>query len=170
MPILNTAIEFWLSGGAANTLPSASLGGARSTTTQIIDNTLHNAFALAPGTEAAAGSVKFRSFYVRNGDATRTLYNAKIFISQDSTGTQDEVDIALDGGGKNAVAEVLSDENDVPTGETFTHPTTYGTGLVLGDLAPGDVFPFIERRTINSSANAVDDSTVKITVQGDSPA
>ena len=58
MPILNTAIEFWLSGGAANTNPALSLGAARSTTTQIIDNTLHNAFALAPGTEAAAGSSK----------------------------------------------------------------------------------------------------------------
>jgi hypothetical protein len=170
MAIIDTDIKYWLSGGASNTNQHLSLGGARSTTTQITDNTLHNAFNLADGTEAAAGSVKFRSFYVENDHATLTLFSAKIFISQDSTGTQDEVDIALDGAGKNGVAEVLTDENDVPTGEVFTHPTTYAGGLVLGDMVAQDVFPFIERRTINVGANAFDNSTVKIRVQGDTPA
>ena len=170
MPIADTDIKFDLSGGASNADQHASLGGARSTSTQITDNTLHNAFNLAPGSEAAAGSVKFRTFYARNGHGTLTLFNAKIFISQDSTGTQDEVDIALDGAGKNGTAEELSDENDVPTGETFSHPTTYGSGLSLTDLAAGDVYPFIERRTINAGANAIDNSTVKIKVQGDTPA
>ena len=170
MAIIDTDIKFDLSGGASNTNQHLSLGGARSTSTQITDNTLHNAFNLAPGSEAAAGSVKFRTFYARNGHGSLTLFDARLFISQDSTGTQDEIDIALDGVGKNGTAEVLTDENDVPTGESFTHPTTFAAGLVLGDLAFGDVFPFIERRTITAGANAFDNSTVKIKVQGDTPA
>jgi hypothetical protein len=170
MPIADSDIKYDLSGGTSNSNQHASLGGARSTTTQITDNTLHNAFNLAPGSEAAAGSVKFRTFYARNGHGTLTLFDTRLFISQDSTGTQDEVDIALDGAGKNGTAETLSDENDVPTGESFTHPTTYAGGLSMGDMAAGDVYPFIERRTISAGANAVDNSTVRIKVQGDTPA
>lgn len=56
MPILDEEIKFYLTGGAANDDPNASLGGAISSV-EIASGNLHNLFDKVTGDESSAGDV-----------------------------------------------------------------------------------------------------------------
>jgi hypothetical protein len=170
MAILSTDIKYYHSGGVGNSDPNASLGGARSNT-ELTDDNLHNLFDLVPAQEALDGKINYRCIYGRQEHATLTLYGAKVFISQDSTGTGDEIDIGLATQGKNGTASTIADEDTAPSPTvTFSHPTSYATGLALGDFAPDDFFGIFERRTVSAGAAATTPSEFKITIQGETDA
>ena len=160
MPIVNTDIKYYLSGGASNSDPDASLGGARSTTT-VVPSDLFDDVSAA---EATAGDTEYRCLYVLNDHATLTLTGAKVYLDTNTTG--DRISIALDGVGKNDTAETVGNESTAPTGETFSQPDDYAGGLSLGDLAPGDYYAIWARRVIPSSASGGTD-TWSLTVQGE---
>lgn len=160
MPIVDTDIKFYLSGGASNSDPDASTGGARSTTT-VVPSDLFDDVSAA---EATAGDTEYRCFYVFNDHATLTLQSAKIFIDTNTSG--DRISIALDGAGKNGEAETEADESTAPTGETFSQPANYAGGLSLGDLAPDEYYAVWVKRVIPSSASGATD-TWSVTVQGE---
>lgn len=160
MAIASTDIDYKHSGGAANSDPAASLGGAISS----VDVTTDTLFDDVSSAEASAGDTEYRCIYVKNSHATLTLLTAKVYIQANTTG--DRIAIALGGEGKNGTAEAVANENTAPVGEVFSQPVDYAGGLSLGDLAPGETFPVWVRRTIPAAAGAATD-TFTLRVQGE---
>lgn len=170
MPIADTDIEYRLSGGAANTNPSQSLGGAMSTAGGglITSGNLHNLFDLIDGDEAAGAQVdNFRCIYVKNNHATLTHIAPKVWVKTLSASADTELAIALGGEGVGGTAETVANETTAPAGESFSSPTTKGAGLAVADVAAGSFFPLWIRRRKNAAAAAAND-TATLRVEGDS--
>jgi hypothetical protein len=172
MAIQASDIVFRLSGGASNTDPDAALGGAMSTvgggviTTDVLNNLWDN----VSGAEASAGDIEYRGIYVENAHGSLTLQNAAIWISADTTSADDEVDIALADEGAGVAMETIADESTAPTGPSFTHPTTFGTGLSLGNLANGSYYGIWIRRDVDPGASAANANPYTLSVQGETAA
>jgi hypothetical protein len=169
MAITASDLKIYLSGGAGNSDPNASLGGVISST-EVTDNTTHNLFDQVSGTESNAGDTEYRGVYLKNTHGTLTLQNTKIYISSNTGSADTTIDIALDGGATNATMETLTDESTAPSGETFSAPTTYAGGLSIGSLAAGEKKGLFIRRTVNAGAAAVNDDAVTIKYDGDTAA
>lgn len=165
MAIVASDIHKRMSGGASNSDPAASLGGAMSSTAF----TNNAVFDDVSSGEATAGDIEYRCFYAYNAHATLTLTSAKVFIQAQTSSADTDIALALGGEGKNGTAETVANEGTAPTGESFSQPASYAAGLALGDLAPGDYFPIWIRRTVNAGAAAATD-TWTIRVQGDTAA
>lgn len=173
MPIVASDIVFRLSGGAANTDPTAALGGAMSTAGGgvITTDQLNNVWDNVSGDEASAGDIEYRGIYVENAVASAlTLTGAKIWISSDTTSGDDEIDIALADEGLSVAMEVIGNESTAPTGPSFTHPGSFAAGLTLGDMDQNDYFGIWLRRTVNSSAAAANANPYTLSVQGETAA
>ena len=169
MPIVNTDLKIYLSGGAGNSDPNASLGGIISTT-EVVDNTTHNLFDQVSGTESLAGDTEYRGVYLKNTHGTLTAQNTVVYISSNTGSADTTINIALDGGATDATMETLSDESDQPTGETFTAPTSYATGLSIGSLTAGQKKGVFIQRVVSASAAAVNDDAVTIKYDCDTAA
>lgn len=162
MPITSSDIHFRMSGGSSNSDPAASLGGAKSST-QFSSGSVFDDVSSA---EAAAGDINYRCFYVHNAHGSLTLQGAKIWIQSQTSSSDTDIAIALGGEGLNGTAETIANESTAPSGESFSQPSSFASGLTLGDIAPGEHYPVWVRRTVNSSAASTTD-TWTIRVQGD---
>ncbi len=69
-------------------------------------------------------------------------------------------------GVNSGVATTIADEGEAPAGVTFSHPTDYESGLVIGDLGPGQCQAIWIRRTVNAGAAATASNSFQIKVQG----
>lgn len=153
--------------------PNASLGKYISTT-QITDATLHNLFDVVSGDENAAADVEYRCIFVHNAHATLTWQNVVVWLSAE-TGGGATAAIAVDGvaaspiGQSGAQADQVGDEQTAPSGESFSSPTTKGTGLSIGNLQAGYCRAIWIRRTATNSA-ALDNDDVTIRCEGDTAA
>lgn len=165
MSIVPTDIRVNLSGGAGNTDPNASLGGAISTT-ELVDNALHNLFDRVLGAESAAGDVEFRAVFIRNAHATLTLETARVFIRSNtpSPGTHCQISVATEEG---SPIQIIPNEKTAPTGQTFSDAAAEGTALVIGNLAPGASRGLWIRREVTAGAGAFSNDQITIEVQGD---
>lgn len=179
-PIVAADLKFKLSvntsPGNANAQadPNDSIGGYMASTeiTTAVDN---NLFDDISGAENAAEDVEYRGIFVHNDHATLALQNATVWISGEVSGGAD-VDIALDGTGETPEAQAgtpqmerVADESTAPSGESFTHPTTQGTGLSLGNLDANSCYGIWLRRTATDSAALAADG-VTLSVGGDTAA
>ena len=169
MAITATDIIFRLSGGAGNSDPNASLGGAISSTA-ITDASVANLFDNVSGAESSAGDTEYRCFYVLNNHGTLTWQNVVIWISTETPSTDSVIDIALAGEGVGGTAETIADESTAPVGETFSHPTTEGGALSIGNIAAGSYMAIWVRRTITAAAAAYNADNVIMTVKGETAA
>jgi hypothetical protein len=143
------SLAFRLSGGAGNTNPAASLGGVMSTTAAAA-NTL---FDTVTAGEASVGDIEYRCFFLLN-DGDTALTNLRLWVSD--TPAQGTIGLALDGNGKNADAEVESDEGTAPTGEIFEDgATAIGDAIAVPDLAPGERHAVRVRRFIAGATPGV---------------
>jgi hypothetical protein len=170
MAIADTDIVYRLSGGAANTDPALSLGGARSTAGGgiITSAALHNLFDVISGDEAAgAARTEYRCIYVGNTHGSLTWLAPKVWISVQTTSGDTDLAIALGGEGVNGTAETVANETTAPTGETFSAPTTKSGGLSVADVPAGQWFPLWVRRVKNSAAAAANDTST-LRAEGDS--
>lgn len=167
MAIVASDIKFYLSGGAANTDPNASLGGALSAT-EIVDDTLHNLFDKVLGDESDAGDTEYRAFFVKNDHATLTLESAVVWIKT-NTPADDSVQIGVEAS-KGTPKQLVGSESTAPTGPTFSTATSKVNGLSLGDLAAGDVYLIWVKRIVPPDTPAYDDNSFEIQVEGDSAA
>ncbi len=169
MPISAANLKWYLSGGAGNASPAASLGGARSTT--LIGAGLDNLFNDVGSAEAAAGSTKYRCIYFRNEDANANglLAPARAWISQQTTATGDDISIGLDPVGKNGTATSVANEDTAPAGVTFTTPTSFASGLDLptSPYVQNDFIAVWIRRTVNVGAASDPNDQSQVSVQGD---
>jgi len=168
MAIISTDIKSYLSGGAANTDPNLSLGGIISTT-EIVDNTLHNLYDKITGDEALAGDTEYRGYYVKNTHGTLTLESAKIWIEAQPNArtTKEQIWIALCDEGKNVTMETIADESTAPVGPTFSQPANKAGGLSLGNVAAGERYGIWVKRLAPANTEAKDAAQFQIKVEGD---
>jgi hypothetical protein len=167
MPITTTELEVHLSGGGGNSDPNASLAGIISTTI-LVDATLNNLFDDVSGSESNAGDVEYRHVYVKNADPSLTAQTPRVYISQDSTGTGDEIDIALGNAANGATETAIANESTAPSPTlTFTHPTTYGSGLAPSNVTFGSYFSLWVKRTVQAAGAAKNNNTAIFNVDVD---
>ena len=169
MAIVAGDIDFFLSGGVANSDPNASIGGAISST-QITTSSLHNLFDAVSGSEASSGDVEFRCIYVKNSHGSLTLQNTVIWISSNTPSTDTTIDIGLGSSAIDGTEQTVAGEGYAPTSVTFSAPSTLGTGLSIGDLTTGQTKAVWIRRTVSSSASVYSTDTVTLNVGGDTAA
>lgn len=162
MPIASSDIQYRLSGGASNTLASASLGGAKSSTT--VPSGLFDDVTSA---ESAAGDTEYRCFYVHNAHATLALQNAVVWISSNTTGSR--IAIGLGSSAINGTEQTVADEQTAPTSVSFSQPSTKGAGLSIGSIPAGQHKAIWVRRTIAAASSASNDSYT-LRVEGDTAA
>ncbi len=176
MAILTTDIKCYLSGGAGNSNPSLSLGGVRSSTEMDLVTLLNNLWDDVSGSEASAGDAEVRCVYIYNAHATLTLQNPVIWLSTDVVDTGHiTIQLGLDpagvgDGSTTGVATTVADEGTMPTGVTFSKPTSKATGLVLGDLGPGQCRAVWVKRTIAASTPAANSVSYIVRAEGDTAA
>jgi len=166
--IESTDIKFLLSGGATNADTNTSLGGVVSSE-EIVNDTVNNLFALAPGDESSAGSTKYRGFFVKNNHGTLTLTAPKIYISSNtpSTTTAVTVALALETG---SPMDTITNEDTAPSpAVTFVTAVDFANGLSFGDLAPGAVKGIWVKWVIDAGTVATAD-TMTFTVIGETEA
>ncbi len=146
--------------GNANAGTAAGSLGKYISTTEIASAVANNLFDDVSGEENAASEAEYRCIFLHNAHATITAENCKVYIQTETAGGA-AIAIAVDGvaasaiGSASAQADEVADENTAPTGEAFSSPTTTGTALSIGNLAPGQCRAVWVRRTAANTA-AVD--------------
>ncbi len=170
MAIVPADILFRLAGGAGNSDPNASLGGVMSTSTVIVDATVENLFDNVTGAESTPGDTEYRSLYLLNNHGSLTFQSVVLWISTETTSADSLMNLALAGEGLNATMETIADESTAPIGESFTHPTTEGGGLSMGNIPFGQRFGLWIERIISAAAAAAAADAGIITFKGDTAA
>lgn len=143
-------------GSAGNSLaqpdPNAALGGFISTT-QWSGIALNNLFDDISGAENAANATDYRCFFVHNNHGSITITNVGVYLSAEVAGGA-SIALAVDNiaasaiGASSAQASTVATETTAPSGVgSFSSPTTAGTALSLGSLAPGTCRAVWARRT-----------------------
>jgi hypothetical protein len=171
-PIVAGDIEFRLSGGAGNTSPAASLGGAMSTagggviTTAVANNLWDD----VTGAQSASGVTEHRAIYVKNNHGTLTWQSVVFWIDSQVSPAGSSFDVALASEAVNApIVQTLGGESSVPSGVTFTTPTSKGTGLSIGNMA-AQAFKGLWIRRVVSPGAAAASASGSIRCEGDTPA
>lgn len=162
MAIASTDIKYRLSGGASNTDPAAALGGVASTTTDVGSAYFDD----VTSAEAVAGDIEYRCIYVKNTHASLTLIGATVWIQTNTPSTSTDAAIGLGTSAINGTEQTVANENTAPTGVTFSSPTSFATGLSIGDLAAGAHKAVWVRRTVTAGAASASDGFT-LRVQGD---
>lgn len=162
MPIINTEIEYRLSGGSANASAAASLGGAKSSTAAPA-----NLFDDVTSDESTAGDTEYRCFYVHNANASLSLQNAMLWISANTTGSR--ISVGAGSAAINATEQTVANESTAPTSVTFSQPTTKSGGINLGTIPAGQHKAVWLRRVIPAASGASND-TYQLRVEGDTAA
>ena len=166
MAITASDLKIYLSGGTSNTDPDASLGGDISTT-ELVDNTLHNLFAKVGAAEALTGSVKYRGIYIKNTHGTLTYEDAIAYIATQTTSTDTSAKIAVADEGISASMQTIATEDDAPTGEVFYTADGTANGLALGNLDAGEYIGVWIERTVTAGATAFGSDTLTLGFRGE---
>lgn len=164
--MLSSDIKFYLSGGAANSDPALSVGGAISTT-EVSATALNNVWSDITSDDMSDGFLDYRCIYVKNTSA-ETLVDARVWISANSRSTDTTFAIGLDKAGMNASAQVVTSPpgwggTGAPADVIFSQAGTARVGLDLGDLGPSDYYPLWLRRKVD------DDAIILIDLTGNDP-
>lgn len=165
MPIVATDLKRLLSGGAGNTDPAAALGGAASTT-EVVDATVGNLFAIVDDSESAAGSTKYRCLYVKNTHATLSLQSARILLTSNTPSADTTCRIALGTSAVGGVEQTIANETTAPVGVAWSAVTGEGGALSIGTLPPGGTKAVWVERVVAAGAAAYDTDSVVVSLVG----
>jgi hypothetical protein len=161
-------LKTYLSGGAGNTDPAASIGGARSTTAWA-GGTLNDLFRQITGAEAAAGVTLYRCIFIRNEDVNANGWQSVVaWISSNTDNATTAITIGLDLAGKNAAADTIAGETTAPDpAVTFSAAANKGAGLAVGTLAQNDYYGIWIKLVVTAAteSDASDDS--ELSFEGD---
>lgn len=166
MSVASGDINTYHSGGSGNSDPNASLGGAKSTT-QWAGAVKNDLFDNVSSAESASGDTEYRAIYVQNDNGTDTLLDARVFISSNTTSSDDTLAIAMADEAINATIETIANEGTAPVGPSFSSPTDYSGGLKIGDLTAGQYRGLWVRRVVSAAAGPITDNTATLKIQGD---
>lgn len=165
--VYRLSVKTGSAGDSTASTPAGSLGKYVSSTAMSAG--ANGLFDEVSGAENAASTVDYRCFFVLNNHATLTLYNAVVYLSAETAGGTG-IAIAVDNvaatakASASAQADQIANETTAPTAVgSFSSPTTSGTGLALGDLAPGQVRAVWARRTAANTAAVADGVTFAVT-------
>jgi hypothetical protein len=168
--------KFSVAAAAGDTTAGTAAGslGDQISTTQITDATLHNLFDQISGDENAASDVEYRCLFVHNNHATLTWENVVVWLSAEvAGGAVAAISVDTTGvtpkGQASAQAKTIADEGTAPAGQTFSAPTTKGTGLAIGNIPAGSVAAIWVRRSA-ANTGAVNNDGVTIRCEGDTAA
>ncbi len=162
-------IKVYLSGGDSNTDPNASLGGVISST-ELVDDELHNLFAKVDAAEAEAGSTKYRGIYVKNENGhTLTLEDAILFIESQTTSGDTSIELAVANEAIDATMATIADEDTAPASISGSWVSTEGeiNGSAIGDLDDDSFRGLWVKRIVNASASAIGNDTAELGVRGE---
>ena len=129
----------------ASQLPASTLAVAVA-----ITPTPNNLFDNISPAQSLAGYVDYRCFYMKNTAVTGNALDVRVWVKKQPDGA-DTLAIALDPSGLNGTALAPVDETDSTTvlsGLSWSAPASQSTGLVLGNLTPGQYRAFWVRRTV----------------------
>jgi hypothetical protein len=166
MPIVNTDIKYRLSGGASNTDPDLSLGGVKSTSTEVSTDLYDD---VSSG-EASAGSTEYRCVYVHNSHASLTMENTKIWIQTNTPSADTAVTIGLGTSSINGTEQTVANETTAPSGVSFTAPSSEGTSLSIGNIPSLQHKAVWIRRVVDASASAYAGDTFTLRTKCDTAA
>lgn len=169
MPIVSSDIQERLSGGASNSDPNASLGGAKSST-QITDNTTHNLWDVVSSTESNSGEDEYRCIYVHNAHASLTLQNAKVWIQTNTPSADTAITIGLGTSAVNGTEQTVANEGTAPSGVSFSTAANEGAALSIGNIPSGQHKAIWIKRSISALAAAANDDSYVLSYAGDTSA
>ena len=163
-------------GSAGDSVAGTAAGslGKYVSQTEITDAVLNNLFDDVTGDDNAASDVEYRCIFVHNNHASLTWENPVVWLSAETAGGAN-IAIAVDDvavsakGSASAQADEVANEDAAPSGESFTSPSTKGTGLSLGSIAAGSVKAVWVQRSATNSA-ALDNDDVTLEFSGDTAA
>ena len=168
MPVSAANLKFYLSGGAGNTNPNASLGGVRSTTE--VAATINNLWDDVTGSESTSGSTEYRCCYFRNEDSNATgLLSPFLWVASNTPSSTTTMSIGLDPAGKNGEATTIANELAAPAGVSFTSPSTKGTGIALtsGPYVQNDYIAIWLQRAVSSGTSSATNDPSTLRIEGD---
>lgn len=168
MPLVEADIKQYMSGGAANSDGNASIGGVKSSNEA--PTNLNGFWDLVDSSEASLGDVEYRCLYVHNSHGTITAQNVDVYISSNTPSGDTVIAVGLGTSAVSGTEQTIADEDTDPAGVSFSAPSTRGTGLSIGDLAPGESKAVWLRRTITSNASAYNNDQYTLAVGFDTAA
>jgi len=127
---------WYLSGGAVNPSPAASIGGPKSSVA-VSPTKLNNLFDDNSGEEAAAGRTEYRCLYVENTGTTTWVDPVMWVVYQPRnpnppyTVSGETIEFGMSAQGKNANATAIANDTTPPAGVSFDDPATKGAGTAL---------------------------------------
>lgn len=140
--------------------PSASLGGYAATNAWA-GGVQFDLFGLASAVDVAANRPDYRCLFVYN-DTGSTLTAVRAYLGAGTAGGA--VALGVDSRPVNSATALAPQTTEVgsgytaPSGVAFSAPSTYGAGVVLGDLPPGFGRGVWVRRTPTTSPDAAAES------------
>ena len=141
-------LNLYLTGGATNSDPNASLGGTRSST-QVSSTALNNIFDNVQPDEATNGDTEYRAIAIVNdGDATAT--SVALYMSNETSSADTQLDFGSEGVDP-ASPITIADESTAPTGITFGHYNS-SNKLSLPDIPAGSECRIWIKRTVAAGA------------------
>jgi len=170
MPIAGSDIllKFSVKTGAAGNSQAGTAAGSLGkyiSTTQITDASLNNLFDDVGGDENAASDDEYRCIFIHNNHGSITFQNVKVYLLSEVSGGA-VLAIGVDTTAASAVGAApaqaleVADEDTIPTGVTFSSPTTLGTAVAVGNLAPGECRAIWVRRTAANTSPVTNDGGV----------
>jgi hypothetical protein len=169
MPIVAGDLIERLSGGAANSDPNASLGGAKSSTA-VVDNTTHNLWDVVSSAESSAGDTEYRCIYLHNNHGTLTLQNAKVWVQTNTPSTDTSIEISLGTSAINGTEQTVANENTAPSGTSFSTAAGEGNALSIGNIPAGQHKAIWIKRIVGATAAAYNDDSYVLAYAGDTSA
>jgi hypothetical protein len=168
--------KFSVAAAAGDTTSGTAAGslGDQVSTTAITDASLHNLFDVVTGDENAASDVEYRGIFVHNNHGSLTWENVVVWLSAEVSGgcaaaiSVDTTGVTAKGSGS-AQMKTIANESTAPSSQSFSSPTTKGTGLSIGNIPAGSVAGIWVRRTAANSA-ALNNDGVTIRCEGDTAA
>ena len=160
MSIITADFSRRLSGGAANAVGNASIGGVKSSNT--MSSATNGLFDVVTAAQAAAGLVEYRCIYLHNENATDTMTNARVWISAQASPVGSVLAIGVGAAAVNSTETAVANEATAPAGVVFSEPTTAATGLALGDIPAGQHRALWLRRTVTAGAASSASTTFEL--------
>lgn len=149
-----------------------SLGGAI-TANELTTGLMHDLFDVVPSAEASAGRTEYRCIYLKNENATQTLYDARVYISVNTPSPDSAIEIALDPAAVGVDSTItLADEIDstsLLSSLIFSSAVDFTNALSIGDIPAGEYKAVWIKRIISPGAAAAAE-TCTLAFRGDTDA
>jgi hypothetical protein len=163
MAIITGDFATRLSGGAANAVGNASLGGAKSSVAA--PTTVDSLFDAVSAAQAVAGLVEYRCVYIHNSNASSVMTNLVAWISANTPLAGTTVDIGVGTAAINGTEQTVANEATAPTGVTFSAPASAAAGIALGSIPAGQHIALWIRRTVTAGSGSSANDTFSVGYQ-----